>query len=122
MKTTIKYYSRRDSATAVLRKLGINSSNYDKFITRAPGGDYAVHVEKAKLSLKKPVVSHTAAVKKMLGAKDVRRTISSVARELIKAGKTDAEVWATIKHEFHLDDSKKRYPAWYRADLLRHPS
>jgi len=45
-----------------------------------------------------------------------KRTVSSVARGLIVAGKTNDEVWAALKSEFKLDDSKKSYPAWYRRE------
>lgn len=46
-------------------------------------------------------------------------TCSAVARALIRAGKTNAEVWAAIKTQFNLDDKKRGYPAWYRADLRK---
>src|SRR5579863_2437070 len=45
-------------------------------------------------------------------AKD-KRTVTSVARELIIAGKTNEEVWDALVKEFKLDDGKKSYPAWY---------
>lgn len=45
-----------------------------------------------------------------------KRTVSSVARQLIVAGKDNDEVWAALKKEFHLDDAKKSYPAWYRRE------
>lgn len=49
-----------------------------------------------------------------------RVTVSSRARELILAGKTNAEVGAVLKAEFKLDDAKvKAYPSWYRGDLRR---
>jgi hypothetical protein len=35
------------------------------------------------------------------------------------AGKTNEEVWNVIKAQFNLDDKKKGYPAWYRANLKR---
>lgn len=46
-------------------------------------------------------------------------TVSAVARQLILDGKTNKEVWAIIQPQFKLDDSKKHYPAWYRAELRR---
>lgn len=46
-------------------------------------------------------------------------TISSVVTRLILAGKTNAEVWAVIKEQFKLDDSKKGYPSWYRNQLKK---
>lgn len=46
-------------------------------------------------------------------------TCSSRARELIRAGKTNQEVWDLISVEFKLDDKKRLYPAWYRRELRR---
>lgn len=51
--------------------------------------------------------------------KEVKRTVTSVAREMIVAGKTNEEVWAVLKSEFNLDDGKKSYPAWYRRDCVK---
>jgi hypothetical protein len=52
-------------------------------------------------------------------AKENKRTVTSVARELIVAGKTNDEVWAALVKEFKLDDGKKSYPAWYRRDCKK---
>jgi hypothetical protein len=46
-------------------------------------------------------------------------TVSAVARELILAGKSNADVWAVLSTQFKLDDSKKHYPTWYRCELRR---
>jgi len=48
-----------------------------------------------------------------------RVTVSSVAEALILAGKTNAQVFAVLKRRFKLDESKKHYPGWYRARLVR---
>ena len=72
-------------------------------------------------------VKKQAAAKKLLKvgvegkvkATKSERTVSSVARELIVAGKTNAEVWEVISKEFKLDDGKKGYPAWYRSEVKR---
>ena len=47
----------------------------------------------------------------------VKRTVTSVALELIRAGQSNAEVFAALQAEFNLDDGKKSYPAWYRRHL-----
>lgn len=44
---------------------------------------------------------------------------ASTARELIKAGKSNEEVWEVIKEKFKLDDSKRHYPSWYRSEMKR---
>ena len=46
-------------------------------------------------------------------------TVSAVARQLILSGKSNADVWAALQAQFKLDDSKKHYAAWYRAELRR---
>lgn len=51
--------------------------------------------------------------------KEAKRTVSSVARELIVAGKTNDEVWEALVKEFKLGDEKKSYPAWYRRDCIK---
>jgi hypothetical protein len=38
-------------------------------------------------------------------------------REYILAGKSNQETWELCKVEFHMPDSKKHYPAWYRGEL-----
>lgn len=48
-----------------------------------------------------------------------RVSVSSVAEELLLAGKTNEEVFAVLKEKFKLDDSKKNYPSWYRCRLKR---
>jgi plasmid maintenance system antidote protein VapI len=45
--------------------------------------------------------------------------VASTARELIAAGKTNEQVWAALQKQFDLPESKKNYPAWYRADCKR---
>jgi hypothetical protein len=42
-----------------------------------------------------------------------------VSRALIRAGKSNAEVWEVIKVQFNLDDKKKHYPGWYRGDMRK---
>jgi hypothetical protein len=74
---------------------------------RAPKINKKVNHGKAKMVVAQP------AAKKSAGSK---RTVSSVARELIVAGKTNDEVWSALQKEFKLDDSKKSYPAWYRRE------
>jgi len=123
----VKILSRRDSATTILRKMGIHSRDYNAFIEVMTDGKFACHIARAEMHLEslkqaatKPAKSAPKAEKKQPAAKkDSKRTVSTVARELIVAGKTNLEVWAVIQKEFDLDDSKKSYPAWYRSDCKR---
>ena len=124
----VKILSRRDSATTILRKMGIHSRDYNAFIEVMTDGKFACHIARAEMHLEslkqaaaKPAKAKSApkAEKQPAAKREAARTVSTVARELIVAGKTNLEVWAVIQKEFDLDDSKKSYPAWYRSDCKR---
>lgn len=51
--------------------------------------------------------------------KPPRVTVAGVARDLIKAGEPNEAIWAVLKKTFHLNESKKHYPGWYRSELKR---
>lgn len=142
----IKKYSKRDSATAFLRKNGVSKENYDKYIHQeaAPGEDavYCVNVALLNEDLsgvekivsgptmtrpQKPLVKKEKSDKKEKTNKAKGRgvvittahNVSNICREMIINGFTNEEVWDTIKDEFNLDDNKKYYPSWYRCELRR---
>jgi hypothetical protein len=142
----IKTFARRDSATALLKKLGVLRADYDQFIEAADGQFIvkqaaAVAFVAAKTAPKGRVVNGAAdphaqdadeldesaslaaakTAKKTAKAKaptTAKRTVTSAALELIRAGKTNVETFATLQTEFSLGDDKKTYPAWYRRHLL----
>ena len=124
----VKILKTRDSATTVLRKMGIQSRDYNFFIEKMTDGRIACQVAKAEMhleSLKNPKPAKAESTKAGRRATDAevvkpkRQGVSSMARDLILAGKTNQEVWAAIKEAFNLDDSKKHYPSWYRCELKR---
>lgn len=120
----VKFYARRDSATTVLRKMGIHARDYNAFIEVMSDGQFACHIARAEMhleSLKNPKPAETKAAKVPVSTetKPKRTGISATARELILAGKTNQEVWAELKQQFDLDDSKKHYPTWYRCEMKR---
>lgn len=131
----VKFFKTRDSATSLLRKLGIQSRDYNFFIEKMTGGRFACQVAKAKAhleALKNPASVAPAEEPKTKVAKAGRRTtdpvveakpkkigVSAVARDLILDGKTNQEVWAVLKQQFNLDDTKKHYPTWYRCEMKR---
>ena len=120
----VKFYARRDSATTVLRKMGIHTRDYNAFIEVMSDGQFACHIARAEMhleSLKNPKPAETKAAKAPASTetKSKRTGISATARELILAGKTNQEVWAELKAQFNLDDSKKHYPTWYRCEMKR---
>lgn len=122
---TTKTYTSRDSATSALRELGLQARDYNLFITKVEDkfecklGAAAAHLESLKNP--KPVVEAPKSkdTKKTTGPKAKKSGISSTARELILAGKTNQEVWEALKQQFNLDDSKKHYPTWYRCEMKR---
>lgn len=119
----VKFYARRDSATTVLRKMGIHARDYNAFIEVMSDGQFACHIARAEMhleSLKNPKPVETKVAKATRPAAETKRTgISATARALILAGKTNQEVWAELKQQFDLDDSKKHYPTWYRCEMKR---
>lgn len=145
----IKSYARRDSATALLRKMGVDKSAYEFFITPT-NGQFDVDMTKVEKHLSdvksfndelvtcvvvgsteasvvhpipepEVIVIPKATTKKVAEPTKPAEemTVSDVARTLILEGKTNKEVWAVIKAQFNLDDSKKSYPSWYRCELKR---
>lgn len=139
----MKTVKTRDSATTILRKLGVNSRDYNLYIQKTDAGIFIVDEAMARKAVvgevvidlvkskdvelkpaptKEPVISRTAVVQKMIDStkpKEKRPTISSMSEELLIAGKTNAEVWAAIKGKFNLGDDKKHYPSWFRSRLRR---
>jgi len=119
---TIKHYARRDSATTVLRKLGIHSRDYDAFIVVQEDGTFACHVTAAEnhlMSLQKLATKAKAKPASKTATKTSREGISSFARQMISDGSTNQEVWAALVEKFNLDDSKRHYPTWYRCEMKR---
>jgi hypothetical protein len=134
---TTKTYTARDSATSALRKLGLQARDYNLFITKVGDkfecnlGAAAAHLESLKtpapkaeakpVAAKEPKVVKAGrrAIDPVVEAKPKKLGISATARELILSGKTNQEVWETLKQQFNLDDSKKHYPTWYRCEMKR---
>ena len=129
----VKIFKTRDSATSLLRKLGINSRDYNLFIEKMADDRFACQVAKARMhleSLKNPapetVIGEAIKAGRRVtdpvvksGKSAKAKGVSAMARELILAGKTNQEVWAELKQRFGLDDSKKHYPTWYRCEMKR---
>lgn len=135
-----KHYASRDSATQVLKKMGVAKGDYDLFITKDKDGavlDLASakrHLADADkraleaLAAKNKEKTDEAAAAAAAAPKPERETrpagerkpsVASVARELILAGLDNAAVFTKLHEQFGLDDGKKHYPAWYRSDLKR---
>lgn len=115
----IKKFKTRDSATSALRKLGIASENYNLFIEKLPSGTISCDIGKAKASLVAPSKSESSSTTKSGDGKKTQRGVSAAIVKMILAGKSNEEIWNSVKVEFNLDDSKKYYPAWNRSNLRR---
>jgi predicted solute-binding protein len=55
----------------------------------------------------------------MAGKGAVRVTVASFMRDLIKAGKSNEEVFAAAQKKFGIGEDKKHYPSWYRCEMRR---
>ena len=49
----------------------------------------------------------------------LKPTIADTVRAMVRAGKSNAEIWATIQPQFELTEDKKYYPRWYRNQMKR---
>lgn len=140
----VRIFKARDSATSLLRKLGVNSRDYNLFIDKMDDGGIVCkvalameHVESLKVLAEKPTKPakpiitkphQQEVVDKLLGRdtkpkapakKSAKPSISGMAREMILAGKTNEEIWEALKSTFDLDHSKRHYPVWYRCEMKR---
>jgi hypothetical protein len=128
----VKILARRDSATTILRKLGIQARDYDFFIEKMTDGRFACKIAMAEMhleSLKNPKPAVKKLDEKQVVAKRLLKIgvegkpksdgISATARALILDGKTNQEVWDVLQAKFNLDHSKRHYPTWYRCEMKR---
>ena len=123
----MKHYKRRDSATSVLRNLGIKPRDYDLFINPVENG-VEFNDELAKQHAKQLKVQ-TGEIKPKKSKKSKKKSITeqpkqgqtqlAVARDLILEGKSNQEIWDVIQPMFNLDEKKRHYPSWYRCHLRR---
>ena len=86
-------------------------------LPRLDGGETSkAKAPKVVVSAKAPKVVEKPAKEKV----ERKPTVSSTARELILKGKTNEEVLEALVDLFQLDpETKKHYPGWYRAQLVR---
>lgn len=128
----IQIVTRRDSATAALRKLGVGKHDYNRFIRPTGDGKFEFHIGEAKKAVgntdTKVAEKVSPKAGKKTGAEDKPATrehkprvgsVSATAQALILDGKTNDEVWHALQKKFGLDESKRGYPSWYRSYLRR---
>lgn len=120
----MKTYKRRDSATSILRKLGIKPRDYDLFIKKTDDGvefdDQLAKQHAANLKEQTGEIPKKKTPTKKDSAKTTsKKACCQVAYDLIKKGYSNQAVWDVIQPMFNLDDKKKHYPSWYRCHLRR---
>lgn len=138
-----KTYSRRDSATSYLRKLGVDKKDYARLIM-TDGKTFSIDETKARKAVlgtvdadprarqaaahqllkagsKAATPKDTEAAKlaakrvKVKAAEATTTTVAGTIRGLILAGKTNEQ----ILDQLELPETKRHYPTWYRAELRR---
>jgi len=144
-----KLYTRRDTVVAILRKMGIDKANYNKFISTPTSGTesgFYVDVVAAEASLKptkkpqpkqkepkskeptpkaKVKAKSNSTVHDELDAESSStkptsgKSISKIIQDMILNGMTNQQIWDVLKQQYGLDDSKKYYPAWNRSEMRR---
>lgn len=126
----VKTVARRDSATTILRKLGIKPSDYNMFIMQTADGRYAVAEDKAQEYLQaqlRKVATEEVPQKQLKGrtAKEAatnqikRPSVAGVIRKLILDGMDNKAIHEVMKRDFGHDEDKAHYPAWYRSQMRR---
>lgn len=117
----VKIYSSRDGATAALRKIGVASPNYPLYLNKTTDGRWAANLTAAYEDGEKEKRKRTKkqAIVKQVAAQQRGKSVSSVCKQLILEGKSNAEVWDVVRKKFELGDDKKYYPAWNRSALRR---
>lgn len=130
----LRSFSHRDSATKLLKKLGIDKSRYNDFIVKHGPQDFRVN-ETAAIESLKPQTKAVKAVPKPASAVKPAKTrkpgkvvvvtttevptkpqsLSSQIKELILKGRTNQE----IIDQLNLPETKLTYPSWYRCQLRK---
>jgi hypothetical protein len=116
---TIKVLKRRDSATSVLRKLGIKPCDYNFFIEKMEDGRFACQVGRAEQHLETQKGLKTKSVRTSIDGSKISMT--AFCKQEILNGKSNQEIYQMMV-EYYGDDiteEKKYYPSWNRCELRR---
>lgn len=128
----MKVVSKRDSATAALRKLGIDKADYDLFIVKNDSGFVVdteaaeLHASKLKTVNKEPKEpkertkkSNQKPVQEINEPPKEKESTSAYIRRLILAGYSDAEIFGALQKFKNFDKSKSYYPGWNRWNMRK---
>jgi hypothetical protein len=125
---TLKVYTRRGSATAWLRKLGVKPAEYDRFLTKLEDGRTSCDVDAAtrfmgvgavKFPGFNPEGIKTKVFKPPKFEDPKKVNISDLIRGMILGGSTNEEIWEVLKTKYNFPHSKRSYPTWYRCRMLK---
>ena len=122
-----KLYTRRDSATKVLKSIGITPDQYNSFIEEKKDG-FICHLDRArehqafhqpqpaKEKPKTKAVSKSGVKKSKSGqSNDQTQSISASIKALILNGHSNSQ----IREALDLPPERSHYPSWYRSKMRR---
>lgn len=103
----------RDRATSILRKLGIDRTQYGQYIDGLPDHRFnvklsLVYAQRADLPTAKSTAKSTT-----------KSTVASICLDVFKRNGSNADAWEAVKAAVEIDDSKKWYAGWYRGYFKR---
>lgn len=106
----MKTYKRRDSATSVLRKMGIKPCDYGLFITKERGA-FNCDIDLAK--------AHLKGLEEQKSKKAPRKSMTRFCKDMILRGFDNAAIFEMMKTEFSATEKHRYYPSWNRCFLRR---
>ncbi len=122
MSKDIKVYTRRDSCTTQLRKLGVGREEYDIFIEKVSAKEFHCDLKAAQRHLDRMEAAAKPKKESTKPKKEPKVTISSLCRSMIIGGATNEEVFKALQEKFgeeRFGPDKRYYPAWYRCEVRR---
>lgn len=114
-----KIFKARDSATAYLRKHKIPKAEYSRYLLAQSDGFHVIPLKPMSPAEEAKLDKATPPPKSKKTRENPGFSCASMARKLVADGLTNEEIWPILRDTFKLDDTKKSYPAWYRAQMRR---
>jgi len=107
-------------ATTMLLKLGVNKKYHKKFTHKLADGRYQVNVVEAAVAVE--TSNPEVAQQKPVTIPKRKPRAASCAGDclaLFLKGKTNQEVWDTVRVRWQLGDDRAHYVSWYRCHFRR---
>lgn len=112
--TRTKLYVRRDSATKVLKSIGITPDQYNSFIEETKDG-FICHLDRAREHQAFHQPQPVKEKPKTNQPSDQTQSISASIKALIIKGYTNSQ----IREALDLPPERSHYPSWYRSKMRR---